>query len=200
VKVAPKHIHARNDCFAATERGNEVRIEAFRNVVLIQANGVEHEMSLSAFADMMEDAITKDITRVTGNPSIRVLSRIADFRMQLAEANRKLAVAQKQAAMDSECIDRCQREGAKVEAENERLRAEVAALRQDKELLSELEAMSGVALVSDDFGHWAVTGSGFQSVPENPPDDVQTTFFIKKSEWKQTVRQAIDAARTHPEP
>jgi hypothetical protein len=37
--------------------------------------------------------------------------------------------------------------------------------------------------------------AGMQSIPENPPDDVQTTFFIEKHEWKKTVREAVEAYR-----
>ena len=49
------------------------------------------------------------------------------------------------------------------------------------------------ALVSDDFGHWAVVGDGYQSVPYKTPADIATTFFVKKKDWKKTIRQAIDA-------
>lgn len=61
----------------------------------------------------------------------------------------------------------------------------------DKDLLDWLESHEGFALVSDDFGHWAVTGDGMQSIPENPPDDVETAFFIAKDEWKPSIRKAI---------
>jgi len=59
------------------------------------------------------------------------------------------------------------------------------------EMLDWLEEHEGFALVSDDFGHWAVTGNGTQSIPENPPDDVETTFFIEKREWRESIREAI---------
>lgn len=52
----------------------------------------------------------------------------------------------------------------------------------------------GLALLSDDQGHWAVSGDGMQSVSSNPPEDCHTTFFVEKREWKKTVRKAIDAA------
>jgi hypothetical protein len=64
----------------------------------------------------------------------------------------------------------------------------------DTELIDWLETQEGSALISDDFGHWAVSGTGMQNVPENPPDDIQTTFFIEKHEWKKTIREAILAA------
>jgi hypothetical protein len=65
----------------------------------------------------------------------------------------------------------------------------------DTELLDYLETQEGAALVSDDRGHWAVTMSGMQTIPENPPDDITTTFFIEKHEWKPTIREAISAYR-----
>lgn len=62
----------------------------------------------------------------------------------------------------------------------------------DTERLNWLETQQGSALVSDDEKHWAVVTSGIQSVPMETPDDVSTTFWIEKAEWKPTVRDAID--------
>jgi len=64
----------------------------------------------------------------------------------------------------------------------------------DKERIDWLQKNNGCALVSDDQGHWAVVEDGFQSLSSGPPDDCSTTFFIKKAEWKTTVRKAIDSA------
>lgn len=64
----------------------------------------------------------------------------------------------------------------------------------DTERLDWLEQAEGYALVSDDRGHWAVVTDGMQSIPLKPPADVATTFFIKKKDWKKSVRKAIDAA------
>ena len=63
----------------------------------------------------------------------------------------------------------------------------------DKERIDWLQKQEGFALVSDDFGHWAVVGDGYQSVPYKTPADIATTFFVKKKDWKKTIRQAIDA-------
>lgn len=64
----------------------------------------------------------------------------------------------------------------------------------DTERLDWLEKQQGSGLVSDDSRHWAVSGSGFQNVPTNPPEDIQTTFFVEAGEWRPSVREAIDAA------
>lgn len=56
--------------------------------------------------------------------------------------------------------------------------------------------MQGSALVSDDHSRWAVSGTGFQPVPEDEPIDMETTFVVMKDEWKPTIRAAIDAAIT----
>ena len=65
----------------------------------------------------------------------------------------------------------------------------------DKELLDWLDDEAfGIALIHDDNQCWAVSGIGFQNVPENPPDDMETTFFIEKSEWKSTAREALECA------
>ena len=68
------------------------------------------------------------------------------------------------------------------------------ATRTDTERLDWLERQEGSALVSDDFGSWAVVTEGVQNVPMNPPDDIQTTFWIEKKHWKPSVRAALDAA------
>ena len=62
------------------------------------------------------------------------------------------------------------------------------------ELFDWLSKQDGMALVNDDFGHWAVATSGMQNVPRNPPDDIQTTFFIEKAEWKDSIEEAIKYA------
>lgn len=69
----------------------------------------------------------------------------------------------------------------------------------DTERLDWFEHQDGGALVSDDAGHWVVVFTGIQNVPMNPPEDIQTTFWIKKDEWCKTVREAIDKAMANEE-
>ncbi len=64
----------------------------------------------------------------------------------------------------------------------------------DTERLDWLEKAEGWAVVSDDGGNWACVSDGVQNVPERYPTDINTTFFIRKKEWKPSVRAAIDAA------
>ncbi len=64
----------------------------------------------------------------------------------------------------------------------------------DTERLNWLEQQEGAGLVSDDAGHWAVTTTGTQNVPDNPPQDISTSFWVEKAEWKKSVREAIDVA------
>lgn len=64
----------------------------------------------------------------------------------------------------------------------------------DTERLDWLENNDGCGLISDDAGNWAVSCSGFQNVPMNPPEDIQTSFFVEASEWRPSIREAIDAA------
>ena len=53
----------------------------------------------------------------------------------------------------------------------------------------------GYALVSDDNGHWACVQDGMQNCPmTRNPEDIQTSFFIEKDKWCDTVREAIDKA------
>lgn len=64
----------------------------------------------------------------------------------------------------------------------------------DTDRINWLNKHEGVALVSDDQGYWAVVEDGYQTLSVNPPADCQTTFIIKKKQWKSTVRKAIDDA------
>jgi len=69
----------------------------------------------------------------------------------------------------------------------------------DTELIDWLEdqAKHGacIGLINDDNGHWAVSGSGVQNCPHGrDPEDIDTTFFVFKGEWRNTVREAITAA------
>jgi hypothetical protein len=71
-------------------------------------------------------------------------------------------------------------------------------MKTDKELLDWLEQEAeGGALISDDFGRWAVSRMGIQSLPEGiheHPVDLQTAFWVEAVEWKPSVREAIAAA------
>jgi len=65
-------------------------------------------------------------------------------------------------------------------------------VKEDKELLDYLELSEGCALISDDRGNWAVSCSGMQNIEEgNHPIDIETIFFIEKSDWKPSIREAI---------
>ena len=63
----------------------------------------------------------------------------------------------------------------------------------DTELLDWLEQQYGCGLINDDDGHWALVWDGMQDVVTGPAD-LQTTFFIEKDKWHDTVREAIQAA------
>lgn len=64
----------------------------------------------------------------------------------------------------------------------------------DKKRIDWLEKQHGSALVSDDHSHWVVATFGMQSIPKKFPGDIDTAFFIKKKEWKKSIREAIDHA------
>lgn len=67
--------------------------------------------------------------------------------------------------------------------------------RTDTERLDWLEQQFGCGLISDDNDHWAFSGSGTQNVPSGEePEDIMTTFFVEAGEWRNTIREAIDAA------
>lgn len=67
-------------------------------------------------------------------------------------------------------------------------------IKTDTARIDFLERQFGIALVSDDNGHWAVVADGFQNCVTGGPKDVSTTFFIEKKQWSASVRQAIDKA------
>jgi len=71
-------------------------------------------------------------------------------------------------------------------------------MRTDSELLDALDkaAAEGACpgLVNDDAGRWAVSETGMQNVPlDDEPSDIQTAFFVKADEWKNSVREALNA-------
>ena len=67
--------------------------------------------------------------------------------------------------------------------------------RTDTIRLDWLEQQEGCALISDDNGHWTVAGDGWQNCPMTKEAiDIQTTFFIEKDKWADSVREAIDQA------
>ena len=50
-------------------------------------------------------------------------------------------------------------------------------------------------LINDDDCRWAVTETGMQQCPSKTPSDLWTNFFVKKKEWKKSVREALIAYR-----
>lgn len=67
----------------------------------------------------------------------------------------------------------------------------------DTERLDWLEQQEGFGLISDDFGHWAVSGDGMQNIPEGQredPKELSTSFIVEGPAWKDSIREAIDAA------
>lgn len=66
-------------------------------------------------------------------------------------------------------------------------------MNSDTDLLDFLESCEGAALISDDAGNWAVSGDGVQNIPDDPPQDISTCFFIEKDQWRPSVREAIKA-------
>ena len=72
-------------------------------------------------------------------------------------------------------------------------------MNSDTDLLDFLETCDGAALISDDAGNWAVTGDGMQDVPDDPPQDISTCFFIEKDQWRPSIREAILAYKTREE-
>jgi len=66
----------------------------------------------------------------------------------------------------------------------------------DTERLDWLEQHGdGMALISDDNGHWTVTGDGMQNCPiGDEKQDIETVFFIEADGWSDSIREAIDRA------
>lgn len=64
----------------------------------------------------------------------------------------------------------------------------------DTERLDFLEKSSGLNLVNDDAGRWAVSDSGMQPVPPDGgfKDLVDITCLVDPEYWKPTIREAID--------
>lgn len=74
----------------------------------------------------------------------------------------------------------------------------------DTERLDWLEKEAeGHALLSDDFGNWAVSMVGMQNIPDpipekGKPGDIGMSHFVKAEEWSPSIRDAIDNAMKLP--
>lgn len=73
----------------------------------------------------------------------------------------------------------------------------IDTMASDSARIDWLGGQQGVNLVSDDGGKWAVSGDGFQPVPEDGgfTETVSITTFVDPDEWRGDIREAIDAAR-----
>ena len=51
-------------------------------------------------------------------------------------------------------------------------------------------------LINDDNGHWAVSFNGMQGCIDHgdEPVDVNTMYLVAAKDWKNSIREAIDAA------
>ncbi len=59
------------------------------------------------------------------------------------------------------------------------------------ELIGWFESTEGGALISDDAGNWACVFMGFQNVPLDPPENIQSSFFIEKKDWYPSIQEAL---------
>lgn len=106
------------------------------------------------------------------------------------------------------CIDLNQRISSNWEWEDTYNRACADLIRDHGQALVEAVSLSDAAkwltdnvgcnLISDDDGRWAVSTSGFQPVPEDGgfTETVSITSFVDPEEWKPSILEAIDLART----
>ncbi len=63
--------------------------------------------------------------------------------------------------------------------------------RTDKERIDWVEKKAvGGALVSDDNGHWAVIGDGYQTVALEK-SDIKMNFYVGKDKWKDSILEAV---------
>jgi hypothetical protein len=46
-------------------------------------------------------------------------------------------------------------------------------------------------LLYDDNGRFAISGDGFQTVPEDSPADISMMCFVEKDYWKDSIREAL---------
>jgi hypothetical protein len=88
--------------------------------------------------------------------------------------------------------------GAVLDALDFQVRASKKVGRTDAQRLDELEALVAKGdcpgIINDDNGHWAVSGTGMQSISAAPhPADVSTAFFVPAGAWHDSIRKAIDA-------
>lgn len=73
-------------------------------------------------------------------------------------------------------------------------------MNNDDILLDWLEEHQGYGLISDDNGHWACVTNGMQNVPDgDEPQEIWTTFIVEADEWFDSIREAINNARTKGE-
>jgi hypothetical protein len=48
------------------------------------------------------------------------------------------------------------------------------------------------SLLYDDNGHWAISTTGFQNVPEgDDPEDIEIFNIVKKEQWENSPREAL---------
>lgn len=72
---------------------------------------------------------------------------------------------------------------------------EVAGAGLTADLINWLQTKQGVNLVSDDGGKWAVSGDGFQPVPDEGgfTCGVTISVFVHPDDWRDTISEAVEA-------
>jgi len=55
-------------------------------------------------------------------------------------------------------------------------------------------------LLYDDNGNWALTSDGVQTIPiEDDTNDIDLSFWVEKSLWKGSIREAVDHYLNYPQ-
>ncbi len=67
--------------------------------------------------------------------------------------------------------------------------------RTDTERMDWLSKSFGLALLDDDNGHWGISFSGMQNVPEgDAASEIWSSFHLRPKDWHESARAAVDAA------
>ena len=79
----------------------------------------------------------------------------------------------------------------------------IKELEKDRARLDWLEAQgNGLGVVHDDQSQWAVAMNGMQSIrslSSESPAPLDTTYFVEGEAFRNTIREAIDAAMAREE-
>lgn len=129
---------------------------------------------------------------------LRLLQKTADELRKTAVLSPGTSRVVNTLEMANQTISELEADRKRLADERDRALEAETAVTAALDLLGSDEYL-GAGLISDDFGNWAVSGSGFQSITDRDgltptkekPITLESSFLVEADEWSSSIHEAL---------